>query len=130
MPTNKPRIYVTFDLEEYEQIQKFSYKTGDSMSDVVRSWAVQGLNGELNAKNISMITKIIRNELESILNIHTNRLAAISSKTCIQAGTAAYLSAEAILKFVPPAEQMDVEVSYEQARKKAVAFLRGNIGEE
>lgn len=130
MPTSKPRVYVTFDETEYEQIQNISHQTGDSMSDIVRSWAVQGLNGELNVKNINMITKIIRAELEGLLNVHTNRLAAISSKTCIQAGTAAYLSAEAILKFVPPAEQMNVEISYEQARKKAVAFLKGSFKED
>jgi len=130
MPTVKPRVNVTFTPEEYNQIKNISEATTDSMSDIVRTWAVQGLNGQLNAQNIDFLSKIIRTELENILNVHTNRLASLSAKTCIQAGTAAYLSAEAILKFVPEEHQMEVGAAYEMARKKAVAYLRGNADME
>lgn len=58
-----------------------------------------------------------------------DRLASLSAKTCVQSGTAAYLAAEAILKFVPAPRQQEVEEAYELARKKAIAYLKGRTNE-
>lgn len=124
-----PRINVVFDPETYEQIKGVAGRQNKSMSEIVRNWSMQGLNGELNAKNIAFITELLRDQLQDVMQPYVNRLAALSAKTCIQAGTAAYLSAEAILKFVPSKQQEEVEVSYELARKKAVAYLKGTADE-
>lgn len=120
-----PRINVSFDPDTYEQIKHFAARENKSMSEVVRNWSIEGLNGELNTKNIAFITELLRGQLQDVMQPYVNRLAALSAKTCIQAGTAAYLSAEAILKFVPLKQQQEVEISYELARKKAVAYLKG-----
>lgn len=120
-----PRINVSYDPETYEDIKRLAAKLNKSMAEVVRNWSKQGLAGELNAQNIDLITDIIRTQLQDILRPSIDRLATINSKTCIQAGTAAYLAAEAILKFVPVTRQQEVEESYELARKKAVAYLKG-----
>lgn len=52
------------------------------------------------------------------------RLAALSAKTCIQASTAAYLTAETIARFVPDEFQEDVQQVYEDARKKGVRYTK------
>ena len=55
------------------------------------------------------------------------RQISLTAKTCVQAGTAAYLSADAILKFVPPAQREEVADSYEVARKKALQYMKGKV---
>lgn len=136
MRTNKkksaesPRINVAFELEAYEQIRLLAAKQHISMAEVVRNWALQGLSGELNADNIGLITDIIRTQLQDVLRPSIDRLASLTAKTCIQSGTAAYLSAESILKFVPVSRQQEVEESYELARKKAIAYLKGRTSED
>ncbi|MEG0962403.1 MAG: hypothetical protein RSF88_06055 [Lachnospiraceae bacterium] len=128
----RPRINPSFDQEIYEQIITLARKSNKSASELVREWSIAGLNGRINHDNIDFIAPIIREQMRDILTPQVERLAAISAKTCIQAGAAAYLSAEAIMKFVPPNERMDFQETYEAARKKAVRFLqaKANTKEE
>jgi len=125
-----PRINVAFEAEAYEQIRLLAAKQHTSMSEVVRNWALQGLSGDLNADNIGLITNIIRTQLQDVMRPSIERLASLNAKTCVQSGTAAYLSAEAILKFVPASRQQEVEEAYELARKKAIAYLKGRTNED
>jgi hypothetical protein len=125
-----PRINVAFEPEIYEQIEKLAAKQHKSMSEVVRNWSHQGLAGEINRENIGIITDIIRTQLEDVLRPHYNRLASLNAKTCIQSGTAAYLAAEAILKFVPAARQQEIGESFELARKKSIAYMKGKVNED
>lgn len=125
-----PRNNVAFEAEAYEQIQLLAAKQHTSMLEVVRNRALQGLSGDLNADNIGLITNIIRTQIQDVMRPSFERLASLSAKTCIQSGTAAYLSAEAILKFVPAPQQQELEESYELARKKAIAYLKGRTNED
>lgn len=121
------RINVKFEPEQFAQIVAIANKRNVPYSEVVREWSLQGLNGTLNTDNISFITYILREQLADVMRPQLDRLATLNAKTCIQSGTAAYLSAEAILKFVPLAQRIEVEESYALARKKAVAFLKHDI---
>lgn len=124
------RINVTFDLETYEQIRNLSHKEGKTMSEIVREAAIDNLTVRINAENINMITKIIREQLRDILQPGIERLAALTSKTCVQSSTAAYLTAETISKFVPVQEQEDFRECYEKARKKGVEYTRRKIDQD
>ena len=121
------RIYVTYDAETYEKICLIAHQEGRSNSDVVREWTKQGLNGELAEKNLDVITPVLREQIRSAIDPKLERLISLVAKTCIQAGTATYLSADAILKFVPAEQREEVRESYEKARKQAVAFMRTSI---
>ncbi len=127
--SNKERINVTFNADTYNKIKLLAHKQNISMSEVCRRWIEDGLNGTLNVDNIDFLIPIIKEQFKSILDPSINRLAALSAKTCVQAGTAAYLTAETINKFVPLEERMNVLESYEAARKKAVHYMksRSNI---
>lgn len=127
MREDRKRINVTFDLETYEKIKATAHKEKRDMSDVVREWTVQGLNGNVTENNIEVLTPIIRKQIESSLTPQMERMIALIAKTCIQAGTAAYLSADAILKFVPPAQRSEVQESYDNARKKAAAYMKSKV---
>lgn len=122
--TERERINITFDIETYNQIKLIAHKQNKSLSEVARNWVIQGLNGTLNTDNLDILVPVIREQLKSIIDPSINRLAALSAKTCVQAGAAAYLTAEAILKFVPENEREDVAKTYEAARKKAVIYTK------
>jgi hypothetical protein len=121
------RLTVNFDEETYNQICNYAAKTNTDKAALIRSWSIEALNGKLSSDNIDFITKIIRNELSNVLKPSVERLAALSAKTCIQAGTSAYLSAEAIASLVPPNRQKEVKESFDIARKKAVEYTQKKL---
>lgn len=127
MSGDRKRIAPTFEREIYKQIEAVAHKQNKDLSEVVRDWTIQGLNGTLTQDNLDMITPIIREQIKAVIQPMLERMIALEVKTCIQSGTAAYLSADAILKFVPPAQRNEVQDSYEAARKKAVAYLKNKI---
>lgn len=118
------RTSVTFDDEIYRQLKLIADKNGDSVAATVRELVQRSLDGELAAANITFITGIMREQLKDVMQPYVERLAAISAKSGVQAGAAAYLAAEAIAKFVPDNMQAEVSETYEQARKKAVAYMQ------
>lgn len=124
------RINVTFDFETYEQIRKLAHKEGKAMSEIVREATIDNLTVRINAENINMITKIIREQVRDVMQPGIDRLAALTAKTCVQSATAAYLTAETISKFVPVKEQEDVRECYEKARKKGVEYTRRKIDQD
>ena len=123
------RINVTFDDETFEKIQLVSMKMDISMSELVRLWSMEGLAGELGRENLDVITKIIREQLESILQPGIERLAALGAKTCTMAATSAYLNAETIGSFVPEHKQRDIEEVYNKARVKGVMYTKQKLNE-
>lgn len=127
MSGDRKRIAPTFEREIYKQIEAVAHKQNKDLSEVVREWTIQGLNGTLTQDNLDMITPIIREQIKAVMQPMLERMIALEAKTCIQSGTAAYLSADAILKFVPPAQRNEVQDSYEAARKKAAAYLKNKI---
>lgn len=128
MPRKTPgrgTISVTLTEEEYNEIKRIAAKENRSMSEIGRMFITQGLNGTLTKNNMDEIAPVIREQLDSVLSPKLERLISLTAKTCIQSGTAAYLSADAIFKFVPPVQREEVNASYEEARKRAVSYLKG-----
>lgn len=117
-------ITVIYPDKEYEQLKILSAKTHKSMAAIVREYTLQGLCGEVTENNIEFLAPIIREQTKSVIEPMMERMLSLQAKTCIQSSTAAYLTADAILKFVPPAQRVEVKESYEAARKQAVIYLR------
>lgn len=124
MREDRKRINVTFDIDTYEQIKKIAHKENRDMSDVVREWTIKGLNGTLTEDNLEIIIPALRDTVKNILEPMMERQISLTAKTCIQSGTATYLAADAILKFVPKEQREEVRESYDRARKQAVAYLK------
>lgn len=121
---DRHRVNVSFEVETYAVLENLAAIHNTSIPEVIRQYTVQGINGTLTQNNIDFLTPIIRSQLKSILDVKVERLAAMIAKTCIQAGAAAYLSAEAINSFVPPQRQQNFIDAYDAARKKAVIYLK------
>lgn len=120
------RVNVTFEIRDYEEIRKVAAKLGKDTGTLVREWALDGLNGNLNKNNIDFLLPLIQETVRNVLLPELAAMRKMEAKTCIQAGAAAYLSAEAIFRFVPEDCRTEVKEAYEQARKKAVHYLRNN----
>lgn len=127
MPRTAPgrkSITAIFTDEEYEQIKILAAKKNVSMSNVIRDFVCDGLNGQLTESNLDFIVPIIRDQIKSVLEPQMERLISLTAKSCIQSGTATYLAADTIYKFVPPEQREEVETVYEEARKKALVYMR------
>lgn len=110
--------------ECYIELEKLAAKRGCTIQDIIRESINKNLSNNYAVDNIDLITNIIREQLTMIINPAVNRLAALSSKTCVQSATAAYLTAETINKFVPEKYQEEYLDVYEAARKKAVSYTK------
>lgn len=124
------RINVTLDEDTYMQIKAIADKNDISLSEVVRQWTYEGLNGQVSADNLNLITRIIREQLSSILNPKIERLAALSAKTCTISATATFLTAETINKFVPPGKTEDMKTVYEKAKQKGILYTQNRTTDE
>lgn len=130
MPRKTPgrrSITTIYTEEKFEQIQTLAAKKNTSMNAIVNEFVEQGLNGTITENNLDVIVPIIREQIKSILEPSIERVISLTAKTCIQAGTAAYLSADAIYKFVPAAQREEVENSYDAARKKSVQYMKSKV---
>lgn len=127
---NRERITVTLDEEMYAQLKNIADKNHISLSEAVRRYVQTGLNGSLSEANIDYICKIVREQLRVVMQPSIERLASLSAKTCIQASAAAYLTAETIARFVPEELQEDVQLVYEEARKKGVRYTKTKTVDE
>ncbi len=121
------RINVKFTEEDFLKIERISKAENRSMSDLVRDFTLIGLNGQINQNNMDLIAPIIRDVLKSIIEPSTNRICSLLSKTYIQSGTAAYLTAETINRFVDDSLRMDVVEAFEAAKKRAIIDMKSNI---
>ena len=118
------RINVSFDLDTYDHIMRLAAQKDVSMSDVVRLYTEEGLQGKLNSDNIDFISGIIREQVKNTMQPQIERLASLSAKAYMEAATASLLTAETIAKFVDDSQQEAFEEVYEKARKKALATVR------
>lgn len=124
------RINVPFDEQTYMQIKAIADRNDVSLSEVVRQWSYEGLNGQVSADNLDLITKIIREQLSAILQPKIERLAALSAKTCTISATSTFLTAETISKFVPPGKTEDMKAVYEKAKQKGILYTQNRTTDE
>ncbi len=124
---NRRKVNLLLEQETYDNLEKLAALRGGSttVSDIIRESIDYNLTANYCVENIDLITRIVREELQDILKPALDRIAALSSKSCVQAATAAYLNAEALSRFVPEKERMDVKEAYDAARKKGVAYVKG-----
>ena len=117
MKKKSKRINVSFDLDTYDHIMRLAAQKDVSMSDVVRLYTEEGLQGKLNSDNIDFISGIIREQVKNTMQPQIERLSSLSAKAYMEAATASLLTAETIAKFVDDSQQEAFEEVYEKARK-------------
>ena len=124
MPTKKPRISITLEPETYRQISNMAKKENKDLSVIGRELIEDALNAEVCQENLDFLSTIIREQLSAIMHLYMEHDLRLLSKTCMQAGTAAYLCAETLSRFVPDGKRLDFAAAYEKAQKKSLAYLK------
>jgi len=110
--------------ETYDIIEQIASKNGTSVSDVIRDLIDKGLNERVLENNTDLISKVVRQQLDIVIKPHTERLAALSSKSGHMSATAAFLNVQALIDLVTAERRKDVKVMYDNARKKAAEYMR------
>ncbi len=124
-----PQLYTstTFIDEQAEVIEKIARRSGNSFADTVRGLCDKATKIEVAADNINLVTEIIDERLRAILKPHVERLASISVKGAIMSATSTFLNAQALADFVPSERRKDLVETYERARLKGVAYVKGKV---
>ncbi len=112
------------DEETYKAIKNIAQSSKKSMADVSRKLLKKGIEQQLTENNIDYVSQIIRKQMEIVLKPHTERLAKISSKTGHMAATSTFLNVQAFMDLVPDKNRKNVLELYENARKKAVEYMK------
>ena len=123
------RISITFTDEQVEVIEKIAERRGCSFADTVRKLCDEATKIEVAADNINLITEIIDERLRAILKPQVERLASLSAKGAIMSATSTFLNAQALADFVPVEKRKDLVETYEKARLKGVAYVKGRVTE-
>ncbi|MBS6953490.1 MAG: hypothetical protein KH230_09675 [Enterocloster asparagiformis] len=123
---NRHGITVWFDDELYDRLKK--YAGPGEMNNCIRQWTEEGLSGTLCEKNLELITRVLREQLQIVLNPYMERMISVSSTNGLQAGTSLYLQLEVLDRLLPADQQVEAKFAYEMARKKALAFSRNSKG--
>lgn len=121
-------IHLRLNEDIYKKIENISNASGDSFSEITRVLINKGLAIDTSKNEIDFISSVIREQLEIILRPQIDRLASISSKATLMSAEATFLNVQALLDLVDTSKRKNVLTMYENARKKAVDFLKGNNG--
>ncbi len=118
------RYSLCVDDGSYRKIENIVKTTGRSRAEVTRELIQKGLAAEWVDENVDMITKIISQRVDAVMKTHVERICKLSSKSGHMAATAAFLNVQALMDLVPKENRRDVRPMYDNARKKAVAYMR------
>lgn len=124
MPDRFKRYSLCVDEQTYKNIENIVKTTGESRAEVTRKLLKRGLASEWIDENADMITYIVRQQVDAVMKTHVERLAALTSKSGHMSATAAFLNVQALMDLVPKENRRDVIPMYENARKKAVEYMR------
>lgn len=119
-----PRIYVTLTEETNNAVKAYALRNGISASQVVRECVENQMKIKMGEDNIDTITKIIRQQIDIIFERNIERIASITAKGTIMSATSAYLNAEVLARFLPVELQLDYQEAYDDARNKAIQYLK------
>ena len=118
-----------FTEKQLESINRYAEVKGYNFSEAVRNLCQKGLEIEVSNDNINLVVEIIDERLRAILKPQIERLASISAKGAIMSATSTFLNAQALADFVPPERRRGLVETYEKARLKGVAYVKGRTSD-
>jgi hypothetical protein len=124
-----PRVNVTFTDDEYKHIEEVIKKRGITASEYVRELYYEGKKSYTLNDNSNEVVEIIEERLRAILNPQIERLASISAKAAIMSATSTFLNAQALADLVPNDKRKPLVETYEKAKKKGIAYVKGRTTE-
>lgn len=112
------------DQETYNKLNAIAEVRKESLAEVLRDTVKKGLAIEWADENQSLIADVVRKQVDKAMIMHVDRLAKLSSKSGHMSATAAFLNVQALIDLVPKEQRKNVREMYDNARKKAVEYMR------
>lgn len=119
--------HVYFDPELYKLILAEVNTTGKSFAQVVRELCRDGLTHKNALAGMDIIQSTLRSVVKDVLKPAEERLAKIEAKSAIAAATSMYLNLEVVSNITGQSDAIEL---YNNARKKAVSYVRTPEGEK
>lgn len=110
-------------------IENISEKTNVSKAEVIRGLINKGLREDMNKDYENLVADVVRKQMEIVIKPHIERLAKISAKSGHMAGRSAFLNAQIARDLVPAERRRDVNELWNNAQKKAVAYMKLKVNE-
>lgn len=120
------RTSLSIDMKTYKELSEIAKNRGESLANIIRENIKKGLASEWVDENKDLLSMLIRQQMEVVIKPHIERLAKLSSKTGHMSSTAAFLNVQALMDLVPKERRKNVMEMYENARKKAVKYMKTN----
>lgn len=125
----KKRINPSFLANDWEVIKNYSEAKNRSMSDVIREFALTGMNRELlQEKYIESFKNLVHAEVEAVSE-KVEELKKIEIKTCEAAATSMYLL-EYFCSNIKMADEEEVKKVIQDAEKFGIEYVLGEEGKE
>lgn len=118
------QVHLRLNGDTYKKVKALAKENEESVSETLRILINDGLACKVTEENTDIIAVTVRQQLEIVLKPHIERLAALSSKSGHMSATAAFLNVQALMDLVPTENRRNVRQMYENARKKAAAYMR------
>lgn len=122
--TNFYKSTIRLDQDTYNKLNRISESRNEPLANVIRETIKKGLASDFVDESQDLIARIIRQQLEVVIKPHIERLAALSSKSGHMSATAAFLNVQSLMDLVPKENRKNVKQMYDNARKKAVEYMR------
>ena len=124
MASKLPQFHIRVTEKTGAIIERIAVRDDISEAEVCRRLIEKGLAMEFSEEYVDVITKAVRETIQPLMKLHTERLASLSAKTGVASATAMFLNAQAFMDLVPPEKRKDVKSIYDAAKKKGVEYMR------
>jgi hypothetical protein len=112
------------DKKTFDELNRIAQSRDESLADVIRKIIRKGLAMEFIDESEDIICTIVRKQIDIAIKPHIERLAKLASKSGHMSATAAFLNVQALIDLVPKENRKNVKTMYDNARKKAVEYMR------
>jgi hypothetical protein len=105
------------------QLNTIASKRGIHTSVLIREYIDQGMTIEKSKDDIDFIRKQIREELESVMDKHMNRIIKLLIKIGVPACAMMFFTSQLLYSFVKEHIEKSYDTMLNDARKKAATYL-------
>jgi predicted DNA-binding protein len=132
--SNMVGTYLRLEKETRDKINIIAKTRGETVAEVIRRILEKGLNEEIAEQSLDTIISAVRKTVRAELKTTENRLAKLSARSAIAAGTTMYMQRDTLQAFFKaPDKETAAQMAQDRldnARKMAVHFLRNDEGDE
>lgn len=115
---NRP-ISIRIDDELDNMISAVAVRRGEKKADVIRRLLQKGVEEDYAQDSIDPVALAVRKAMTDVLKPVEERMAKINAKAAIASATAMYMAMQIYFEM-----GKDARALYEEARKRAVAFVK------